>query len=99
MTSNISIPERLVRDLARFSVVWSYNLVGTQRVDEINSNTTIGNMTKIGNFILSNLTMNQVKTFDDGKYYCSVIFNDLGINDRILRDLVFEVSYLLGNAI
>ena len=58
-------------------------------------------MTKIGNFILSNLTMNQVmeNITDDGKYYCSVIFNDLGVNDRILRDLVFEVSYLLGNVI
>ena len=87
MTCNISIPERLVHDLTRLAVIWSYDLARLQRVDVINSDTTIGNVTKIGNLILSNLTLNPVKTSDGRKYYCSVIFSDLGVTDHILRDL------------
>ena len=87
MTCNISIPERLVHDLTRLAVIWSYDLARVQRVDVINSDTTIGNVTKIGNLILSNLTLNPVKTSDGRRYYCSVIFNDLGVNDHTLRDL------------
>ena len=44
-------------------------------------------MTKIGNLILSNLTLNPVKTSDGRSYYCSVIFNDLGVNDHTLKEL------------
>ena len=87
MTCNISIPERLVHDLTRLTVIWSYDLAREQRVGVINSNTTIGNVTKIGNLILSTLTINPVKTSDSRRYYCSVIFNDLGVNDHVLRDL------------
>ena len=85
MTCNISIPERLVHDLTRLAVIWSYDLARVRKV--INSDTTIGNMTKIGNLILSTLTLNPVKTSDGRRYYCSVIFNDLGVNDHTLRDL------------
>ena len=87
MTCNISIPERLVHDLTRLAVIWSYDLARLQRVDVINSDTTIGNVTKIGNLILSNLTLNPVKTSDSKRYYCSVTFNDLGVNDVTFRDL------------
>ena len=87
MTCNISIPERLVHDLTRLAVIWSYDLARLQRVDVINSDTTIGNVTKIGNLILGMLTINPVKTSDGRSYYCSVIFNDLGVSDRVLRDL------------
>ena len=82
MTCNISIPERLVHDLTRFSVVWSYNLAGTEGVEA-----TVGNTTKIGNLILSNLTLNPMKTSDGRRYYCSLIFNDLGVSDHRFRDL------------
>ena len=87
MTCNISIPERLVHDLARLVVIWSYDLARLQRVEVINSDTTIGNVTKIGNLILSNLILHPVKTSDGRSYYCSVIFNDLGVSNHILRDL------------
>ena len=87
MTCNISIPERLVHDLTRLVVIWSYDLARLQIVEVINSDTTIGNVTKIGNLILSNLTLNPVKTSDGRSYYCSVIFNDLGVTDHILRYL------------
>ena len=87
MTCNISIPERLVHDLTRLAVIWSYDLAGLQRVDVINSDTTIGNVIKFGNLILSTLTLHPVKTSDGRRYYCSVIFNDLGVNDHMFRDL------------
>ena len=87
MSCNISIPERLVHDLTRIAVIWSYDLARVQRVNVINSDATIGNVTKIGNLILSNLTLNPVKTSDGRRYYCSVIFNDLGVTDHIVKDL------------
>ena len=87
MTCNISIPERLVHDLTRLAVIWSYDLAREQRVEVINSDTTIGNVTKIGNLILSTLTINPVKTSDGRRYYCSVIFNDLSVADHTSRDL------------
>ena len=87
MTCNISIPERLVHDLIRVAVIWSYDLAREQRIEIVNSDTTIGNVTKIGNLILSSLTINPVKTSDGRRYYCSVIFNDLGVSDHVLRNL------------
>ena len=87
MTCNISIPERLVHDLTRLAVIWSYDLAREQRVDVINSNTTIGKETKIGNLILSTLTINPVKTSDGRMYYCTVIFNDLIVDDHVLKYL------------
>ena len=87
MTCNVSIPERLVLDHSRVLVVWSYNLTGTQKVKVVNSDTAIGNITKFGNLILSNLTLNPVKTSDSKRYYCSVTFYDLGVNDVTFRDL------------
>ena len=90
MTCNISIPERLVHDVTRLVVIWSYDLARLQIVEVINSDTTIGNVTKIGNLILSNLTLNPVKTSDGRSYYCSVIFNDLGVTDHILRYLIVK---------
>ena len=87
MTCNISIPERLVHNLTRLVVIWSYDLAREQRVEVINSDATLGNVTKIGNLILSNLSINPVKTSDGRRYYCSVIFNDLGVSDHVLRDL------------
>ena len=87
MTCNISIPERIVHDLTRLAVIWSYDLARVQRVDVINSDATIGDVTKIGNLILSNLTLNPVKTSDGRRYYCSVTFYDLGVNDVTFRDL------------
>ena len=87
MTCNINIPERLVHDLTRLAVIWSYDLAREQRVDVINSDTKIGNLTKIGNVIISILTLNPVKTSDSRRYYCSVIFNDLWVNDHRFRDL------------
>ena len=93
MTCNISIPERLVNDFTRVAVIWSYDLARLQRVEIINSDATIENVTRIGNLILSNLTLNSVKTSDSRRYYCSVIFNDLGVNDVTFRDLVFKVGF------
>ena len=87
MTCNISIPERLVHDLTRLAVIWSYDLAREQRVEVINSDVTIGNVTRIGNSILSNLSISSVKTSDGRRYYCSVIFNDLGVSDHVLRDV------------
>ena len=87
MTCNISIPERLVHDLTRLSVVWSYNLAGTQKVEATNSDATVGNINKIGNLILCNLTLNPVKTSDARRYYCLITFNDLGINNVAFGDL------------
>ena len=87
MTCNISIPERLVHDLTRLSVVWSYNLAGTQKVEATNSDATIGNINKIGNLILSNLTLNPVKTSDGRRYYCLITFNDLRVNNVAFGDL------------
>ena len=96
MTCNISIPERLVHDLTRLTVIWSYDLAREQRVEVINSDVTIGNVTKIGNLILNNLTINPVKTSDGRRYYCSVIFNDLGVNDHVLRDLNVQSKLFIG---
>ena len=96
MTCNISIPERLVLDLTRFSVVWSYNLAGTQKVKVVNSDAEIRNITRIGNLILSNLTLNPVKTSDGRRYYCSVIFKDLGVNDVTFRDLSVQSKLFIG---
>ena len=96
MTCNISIPERLVLDHSRVLVVWSYNLAGTQRVEVVNSDAAIGNITKIGNLILSNLTLNPVKTSDSKRYYCLVTFEDLGVNDHILRDLNVQSKFFVG---
>ena len=87
MTCNISTPERLVHDFTRLVVIWSYDLARLQRVDVINSDTTIRNVTRIGNLILSILIINPVKTSDGRRYYCSVIFNDLGVSDHMFRDL------------
>ena len=97
MTCNISIPERLVHDLTTLAVIWSYDLAREQRVEVINSDTTIGNVTKIGNLILSILTLNPVKTSDGRRYYCSVIFNDFGVNDHILRDLSVQSKLFVWN--
>ena len=93
MTCNISIPERLVHDLTRLAVIWSYDLAREQRVDVINSNATIGNVIKIGNLILSTLSINPLKTSDGRRYYCSVTFNDLGVNDHVLRDLSVQSKF------
>ena len=87
MTCNISIPERLVHDLTKIFVVWSYNLAGTERVEATNSDATVGNVTKIGNLILSNLTLNPVRTSDGRRYYCLIAFNDLEVNDVTFRDV------------
>ena len=84
MTCNISIPERLVHDLTRLVVIWSYDLAREQRVDVINNNITIGKEIKIGNLILNTLTINPVKTSDGRKYYCTVIFNDLIVYNHVL---------------
>ena len=96
ITCNINIPERLTHDLTRVAVIWSYDLAREQRVEVINSDATIGNVTKIGNLILSNLTLNPVKTSDSRRYYCSVIFNDLGVTDRMLRDLSVQSKLFVG---
>ena len=90
MTCNISIPERLVHDLARLAVIWSYDLARERRVYIINSDATIGNVTKIGNLILSTLTLHPVKTSDGRRYYCSVVFNDLGVNDHVMRNVYVQ---------
>ena len=87
MTCNISIPENLVHDLNRLAVIWSYDLDGTPRVEEANSDVTIGNTTRIGNLILCNLILNPVKTSDGRRYYCLITFNDLGVSDHRFRDL------------
>ena len=84
MTCNINIPERLVHDLTEFSVVWSYNLAGTQKID---NDATIGNTIRTGNLILSNLTLNPVKTSNGRRYYCLITFNDLDVKDETFRDL------------
>ena len=47
-------------------------------------------MTKIGNLILSTLSINTVKMSDGRRYYCSVIFEDLGVSDHTLS--VFSVE-------
>ena len=88
MTCNISIPERLVHDLTRLAVIWSYDLSRLERVEVINNDATIVNATRNDSLILSTLTLNPVKTSDARKYYCSVIFNDLGVtDDDTKRDL------------
>ena len=87
MTCNINTPERLVHDLTRLVVIWSYDFAREQRVNVRNSDATIGNVTRIDNLMLSTLTFNPVKTSDGRKYYCSVIFNDLGVTDHVSRDL------------
>ena len=87
MTCNIGIPERLVHDLTRLSLVWSYDFAGTERVEATNGDATVGNITKIDNFILSNLTLNPVRTSDGRRYYCWITFNDLEVNDVTFRDL------------
>ena len=87
MTCNVNIPKKLVHDLTRLAVIWSYDLAREQRVEVINSDATIGNVTKFGNLILSTLIINPIKTSDGRRYYCSVIFNDLGVNDHALRSL------------
>ena len=97
MTCNISIPERLVHDLTRLVVIWSYDLAREQRVEVINNDTTIRNVTKFGNHILSILTLNPVKTSDGRRYYCSVIFNDLYISDHTLRDLSVQSKLFIWN--
>ena len=94
ITCNISIPERLVHDLTRLAVIWSYDLSRLQRVEVINSDAIIENVTKIGNLMLSILTIYPVKTSDGRRYYCSVIFNDLGVNDHVLRDLNVQSKLL-----
>ena len=94
MTCNISIPERLVHDLTKLAVIWSYDLARQQIVVNVNNDATVGNVTKIGNLILSNLTLNLVKTSDGRRYYCSVIFNDLGVSDHTLRDLSVQSKLL-----
>ena len=95
MTCSISIPERLVHDLTRLVVIWSYDLAREKRVDVINSDTTVGNVTRIGNLILSNLTLNPVKTSDGRRYYCSVVFEDLGVNDHMFRGLNVQSELLI----
>ena len=87
MTCNISIPERLVHDLNRLVVIWSYDLARHQRIEIVNSDTIMENVSKIGNLILSPLTINPVKTSDGTGYYCTALFNDLGVSDHIFRDL------------
>ena len=94
MTCNISIPERLVHDLTRLVVIWSYDLARVQRVEVINSDTTVGNVIRIGNLILSNLTLHPVKTSDGRRYYCSVIFEDLAVNDHVFRGLNVQSKLL-----
>ena len=87
MTCNINIPVRLVHDFTKIFVVWSYNLAGTERVEATNGDATVGNVTKIGNLILSNLSLNPVRTSDGRRYYCLITFNDLEVNDVTFRDL------------
>ena len=96
MTCNISVPERLVHDLNRLVLIWSYDLAREQRVDVINSDTTIENATRSGNLLLSTLTINPLKTSDGRRYYCSVIFNNLGVSDHVLRDLNVQSKLFIG---
>ena len=96
MTCNISIPERLGHDLNRLVVIWSYDLAREQRVDVINSDATIGNVIKIGNLILSSLTINPVKTSDGRKYYCTVIFNDLIVYNHVSIYLNVQSKLFVG---
>ena len=97
MTCNINIPEKLVYDLTRLVVIWSYDLARQQRVNVNNSNTIIGSVTSIGNLILSTLKINPVGTSDGRRYYCSVIFNDLGVSDHVLRDLYVQSKLFARN--
>ena len=91
MTCNIRIPETLVYEPS--SVIWSYDLARKERVDVNNSDATIRNVTRIGNLILSTLTLNPVKTSDSGKYYCSSIFNNLGVSGHTYRDLNVQSEF------
>ena len=97
MTCNINVPEKLVHDLTTLAVIWSYDLARLEKVKIINSDAIIGNITKIGNLILSNLTLNPVKTSDGKSYYCSVIFNDLGVVDHELKDLSVHSKLFVRN--
>ena len=56
-------------------------------------------MTKFCNLISSILTLNPVKTTDGRTYYCSVMFNDLGINDHVLRDLSVQTNLISNKLI
>ena len=92
MTCNIRIPERLVHEPN--SIIWSYDVAGEQRVDVNNSDATIGNATRIGNLFLSTLTLNPVKTSDGRRYYCSSIFNNLGVIDHTYRELNVQSEFI-----
>ena len=91
MTCNISIPERLVYEPS--SVIWSYDLAREQKIDVNNSDATIRNVTRIGNLILSTLTLNPVKTSDGRRYYCSSIFNNLEVIDYTYRELNVQSEF------
>ena len=79
----------------RLAVIWSYDLAREQRVEVINSDATIGNVIKIGNLILSTLKLNPLKTSDGKRYYCSVIFNDLGVADHTWKDLNVKSKFFV----
>ena len=95
MTCNISIPERLVHDLTRLLVIWSYDFGENDKVEALNSDATLGYVTKIGNLILRNLILNPVKTSDARRYYCTVRFNDLEVIDRISSNLKVRSKLLI----
>ena len=91
MTCNIRIPETLVYEPS--SVIWSYDPAREQKIDVNNSDATIRNVTRIGNLILSTLTLNPVKTSDSRRYYCSSIFNNLGVIDHTYKDLNVQSEF------
>ena len=92
MTCNISIPERLIHEPS--SLIWSYDLAREQRVEVINNDASLGNVTRINNFILITLTLNPVKTSDGRRYYCSSIFNNLRVIDHTYRELNVQSEFI-----
>jgi hypothetical protein len=97
LTCNVTVPERLNPTHVPDSVRWSFTQDGTQIIDQINDDTVISNVTRIGDSFYSNLTINPIKTSDattssnNRRYYCLISFQSLNVGDFTFRELTVKI--------
>ena len=80
-------PDRFVLQLT--TILWSYDMMGTKRVDIINADATLGPLVEDHNGNYSrNITLDPVKTSDARRYYCSYAIGV--ISDENFTDLTIQ---------
>ena len=84
-------PDRFVLNLT--TILWAYDAVGTQRVEVINPDATLGPLVKESNGNFSRtITLDPLKTSDARRYFCDYAVGV--VNDDGFTDLTVQSKYI-----